>query len=166
MLLQKKQHRNNLSLMLLQRIVIVLIWLPDILCVCNSPQSAFSKSMHSLLSVIFMLVPIASLTNKLDLLSEKSLCLVNTPLNPCERQREYLQKEYMSIDRPLWPCLVSTIARYWCVGIAFEGRQIDIMVWCGSSRAGLPMLKSDSLTLGQSSHLHQPPFVFVPRPLS
>lgn len=92
---------------------------------------------RSLLSVIFMLVPITSRTNKLDLLSEKSLRLVNTALNPCERQREYLQKEYMSIDRPSWPRLVSTIAHYWCAGIAFEGRQIDIMVWCGPLRAGL-----------------------------
>lgn len=128
--------------------------------------SQLSPSIHSLLSVILKLVPIATLTSKLDLLSEKSLQLVNTPLNPCERQREYLQKEYMSIDRPSWPCLVSTIARYWCAGIAFEGRQIDIMVWCGSSRAGLPVLKSDSLTLGQSIHLHWPSLVFVLRPLS
>lgn len=129
-------------------------------------QSAFPKSMHSMLSVIFMLVPIASFNNKLDLLSEKSLCLVNAPLNPCERQREYLQKEYMSIDRPSWPRLVSTIAGYWCAGIAFEGRQIDIMVWWGSLRAALPVLKPDSLTLGQSTHLHWPSSVFVLRPLS
>lgn len=79
---RKRHHRNYLSLLLLLRIVIVLIWLSDILCVCNSPQSAFSESIHSLLSIIFMLVPIAGLTNKLDLLSEKSLRLVNTPLNP------------------------------------------------------------------------------------
>lgn len=38
--------------------------------------------MYSLLSVISMLVPTVSLTNKLDLLSEKSQRLVNTPLNP------------------------------------------------------------------------------------
>lgn len=160
----KKQRRNYLSLILLLH-VIVLIWLPVILCVCNSPQSAVSKSMDSLLSVIFMLVPITSLTNKLDLLSEKSLHLANTPLDPYERQREYLQKEYMSIDRPSWPRLVSTIACYWCAGIAFEGGQIDIMVWCGPLRAGLPGLKSDWVTLGQSSHLHQLSLVFVLRPL-
>lgn len=137
------------------------------LCVCNGPPSAVSKSMDSLLSVIFMLVPVTSLTNKLDLLSEKSQRLVNTPLDLCERQREYLQKEYMSIDRPSWPRLVSTIVHYWCAGIAFEGRQIDIMVWCGPLRAGLPGLKSDWLTLGQSSHLHQLSFyfLFVLRPL-
>lgn len=61
----------------------------------------------------------------------------------------------MSIDRRSWPRLLSTIARYWCAGIAFEGRQIDIMVWCGPLRAGLPRPKSDWLTLGQSKHLHQ-----------
>lgn len=83
-----------------------------------------------------MLVLIASLTNKLDLLSEKSQRLVNTPLNPLARDKEYLQKEYMSIDRPSWLRLVSTIAGYWCCGIASEGRQIDIMLWCGSLRAG------------------------------
>lgn len=30
------------------------------------------------------------------------------------------------------------------------------MVWWGSLRAALPVLKPDSLTLGQSTHLHWP----------
>lgn len=82
--------------------------------------------------------PFTSLTNKLDLLSKKSPHLINTLLNLCKKQRGYPQKEYMSIDRPLWPRLVHTIARYWCCGIAFEGRQIDIMVWCGPLKGQAP----------------------------
>lgn len=144
--------------------VLFLYYLP-----ARDPQSCLSKSMSSLLSVTFMLVLIASLTNKLDLLSEKSQRLVNTPLNPLARDKEYLQKEYMSIDRPSWLRLVSTIAGYWCCGIASEGRQIDIMVWCGSLRAGglgWQCWSLISLTLGQSIHLHQPYLLFVLRPLS
>ena len=143
-------------------VVVMITWFS--LC-CSCPWPALSMSVYSLLYIIFLLVPITSLTNKLDWPSVKSLCQVNTPLSPCERQRECLQKEYMSIDRPSWPRLGSTIARYWCAGIALEGRRIDIMVWCGPLRAGLPVLKPDWLTLGQCSHLHRPSLVFVLRPL-
>lgn len=126
---KRRQHTAHLSLLLFLHVVFVFIWLPE-------THSSFFRSMPSLLSVHFMLVPIAGPTNKLDLLSEKSQRLVNTPFNPLARDKEYLQKEYMSIDRPSWLRLVSTIAGYWCCGIASEGRQIDIMVCCGSFRAG------------------------------
>lgn len=162
-MLPQKQKRSKETLHLsCSHCFFALICVPHTVC----PQSALTMSVHSLLSVIFTSVPITSPNNKFDLLWEKSLRLVNTALDPCERQREYLQKEYMSIDRPSWPRLVSTIAAYWRAGIAFEGRQIDITVWCGSWRAGLPALMPDSLTLGQSSHLHRRSLVFVLRPLS
>lgn len=101
-------------------------------CVQISRWSAVSKSGHSLLS------PSLALTNKLELLSKESPHLVNTLLNLCKKQRGDPQKEYMSIDRPLWPRLVHTIACYWCCGIAFEGRQIDIMEWCGPLKGRAP----------------------------
>lgn len=64
--------------------ILFCIWLLDFNA---SPLSSISKSMHSLLSVVFMLVPSAGLTNKLDLLSEKSQRLVNTSLNPLQETK-------------------------------------------------------------------------------
>jgi len=64
--------------------------------------------------------------------------MVNTPLNPGKKQRKYLQTDYMSIDWPLWPRLVDTIARYWCSGIAFEGSEIDVMVWWWALKGQAP----------------------------